>query len=689
MTTIPNLNPLPAVTGDDYLITHDITTNRSGRVSAEYLREYVNSGISSDQISYLSGNVEEQLDKSTRIVPLVSDLATTEGNAGDIVYVKGHTIEGFGGGHFTARSSIGYSTNNGTVVVNGGIAWTRNYDGAVNPIMFGAIPNGIVNCGPAIQAAINFVGEVGEVWYPTGTYYVNSTINLIPQQVHKGFGSIIKVGSGVTAFQRTTDGFPGRIGFHDFRFEGVGDTGKALSIVNNTPFVKISNCWFSNFFKAVELDGSYCSNIIDSWFYGNSYGTVLKNECHSSQFINCLWDANVNAGLAVNGTPTEGSLGSNIHNISTFGCGFQHSPYGVWIESCYDLHMVGTYHEGNTVCDLQLGVADAGAYERSCNSFKIDTWQSASPCASGTNIIIQHSVGGQLNGLSFNSGCSTTATLLSVDGFSDKIELDYHRHSTTTPTSSTPFLFTAPERVVVKNDGKTLYPRGMSTAIKFGTVAAMPEAIYSGNVPSSGRPALFLESLGANQDIVIKVNDIERHLDSANTLAFAIDHLNDSVVSGYRLLPNTDNTVSLGEASNRWTQVWATNGTIQTSDERDKEQISEIPTAWLEAWGDVEYSRFKFKDAVATKGEVARWHIGLIAQRIEAAFSARGLDAFQIGILCYDEWEAKTEDVLEEVAGEYTKVAKVELSPAGNRYGVRYEQALAMECAYLRYKLVN
>ena len=41
MTTIPNLPPLPVVTGDDLLITHDSTTNRSGRVSAQGIKDYI------------------------------------------------------------------------------------------------------------------------------------------------------------------------------------------------------------------------------------------------------------------------------------------------------------------------------------------------------------------------------------------------------------------------------------------------------------------------------------------------------------------------------------------------------------------------------------------------------------------------------------------------------------------------
>ncbi|NBW16670.1 MAG: hypothetical protein EBR82_52705, partial [Caulobacteraceae bacterium] len=39
--------------------------------------------------------------------------------------------------------------------------------------------------------------------------------------------------------------------------------------------------------------------------------------------------------------------------------------------------------------------------------------------------------------------------------------------------------------------------------------------------------------------------------------------------------PNTDNAVRLGASGVRWSAVWAANGTIQTSDERAKTDISD------------------------------------------------------------------------------------------------------------------
>jgi hypothetical protein len=143
--------------------------------------------------------------------------------------------------------------------------------------------------------------------------------------------------------------------------------------------------------------------------------------------------------------------------------------------------------------------------------------------------------------------------------------------------------------------------------------------------------------------------------------------------------------------------VFAANGTINTSDEREKDLIEEVPQAWLDAWADVKYARFKFKEAIEKKGDGARWHVGLVAQRVQQAFAAHGINAFDIGLLCYDEWEDQFEDVLAEqeitdAEGNKSKVLvktgeRIQTQKAGNLYGVRYEQALALECAYLRSKL--
>lgn len=111
--------------------------------------------------------------------------------------------------------------------------------------------------------------------------------------------------------------------------------------------------------------------------------------------------------------------------------------------------------------------------------------------------------------------------------------------------------------------------------------------------------------------------------------------------------PLADNTYSLGTSELRYSVVYAGSGTISTSDERTKQQISGVPDDWLDAWGDARWVRYKFNDAVAEKGDDARWHVGLTAQQVHAAFASRGIDAFTIGLIGRDVWDEQTEPVTE------------------------------------------
>ena len=143
--------------------------------------------------------------------------------------------------------------------------------------------------------------------------------------------------------------------------------------------------------------------------------------------------------------------------------------------------------------------------------------------------------------------------------------------------------------------------------------------------------------------------------------------------------PKVDNAYNLGDSGGRWKQLYAGTTTIETSDERLKDNIAAVPDEVLDAWGDVQWGQFQFKDALAEKGEdKARLHNGLVAQRIDAVFKAHGLDASRYGLFCYDEWEEIPEEKDEQ--GNIVEEAR----PAGEIYSLRYEEALCMEATYQR-----
>ena len=115
-----------------------------------------------------------------------------------------------------------------------------------------------------------------------------------------------------------------------------------------------------------------------------------------------------------------------------------------------------------------------------------------------------------------------------------------------------------------------------------------------------------------------------------------------------------DNVVALGGPSARWTTVYAVTGSINTSDRNLKENIESLSSEELRVASSISkiVKRYQLKDSVKEKGsESARYHVGVIAQEVEDAFTAEGLEARSYSLFC--------EDTLED---------------GSKRLGIRYEE---------------
>ena len=101
-----------------------------------------------------------------------------------------------------------------------------------------------------------------------------------------------------------------------------------------------------------------------------------------------------------------------------------------------------------------------------------------------------------------------------------------------------------------------------------------------------------------------------------------------------------DNTLDLGTAVGRWNDVFASNGTIQTSDQNEKQDIASATTKELNVAKKLStlFKTFRWKDRVAEKGDKARTHTGIVAQEVQSAFKAEGLDASNYGLFTSDTW---------------------------------------------------
>lgn len=144
------------------------------------------------------------------------------------------------------------------------------------------------------------------------------------------------------------------------------------------------------------------------------------------------------------------------------------------------------------------------------------------------------------------------------------------------------------------------------------------------------------------------------------------------------LAPNIDNTIALGGSGNRFTTVYATTGTINTSDEREKAWRGSLSSAEMTAARRIanELGFYQWNDAITEKGQDgARWHFGVRAQAVARILIEEGIEddqpinfapnehvaeppSFRTAFLCFDTWEATPQRL------------------AGNRFGLRVDQLI-------------
>ena len=153
------------------------------------------------------------------------------------------------------------------------------------------------------------------------------------------------------------------------------------------------------------------------------------------------------------------------------------------------------------------------------------------------------------------------------------------------------------------------------------------------------------------------------------------------------LIPNNDNSYKCGQSGRRWTQIWAVNGTIQTSDEREKNTIIDsdlgldfinklrpVSFKWNvgenvvteEEDGFDEKGKKKFKKIVTPK-EGIRTHYGFIAQEVEAILNGKDFGGFihdtdtDIKGLRYDQFTPIITKSIQEIVVKYdNKIQELE-----------------------------
>ncbi|TCP78313.1 endosialidase-like protein [Pseudomonas putida] len=238
---------------------------------------------------------------------------------------------------------------------------------------------------------------------------------------------------------------------------------------------------------------------------------------------------------------------------------------------------------------------------------------------------------------------------------------------------------------------------------------------------------------------------------SNDTLSLIAGGQSQFAINDEALYPSQDNARSIGTASRRPSVIYAATGAISTSDGNMKKIRGALSDPEIRAWSTVQTKVFQFLDMIETKGEeAARLHAGYIAQDVQDAFIAEGLDPSRYALWCEDEVfvqvtkrrvtkRQKVVEVLESIeeievqdgmavvkkitrpilqpqfellpvideqgnsveeAGGGTRTCSVPVmedheeefeasEPSGVRLGLRYEQCLVFEAAYLRSIIAN
>ena len=165
----------------------------------------------------------------------------------------------------------------------------------------------------------------------------------------------------------------------------------------------------------------------------------------------------------------------------------------------------------------------------------------------------------------------------------------------------------------------------------------------------SGNPSGFFNRLSSDGDIV-QFNKNGSTVGSIGFVSTGAYIQGETDHSGFRfgggqIIPfrngaDTDNTTDLGASGFRFDDIFATNATIQTSDQNEKQQIASLTTAEIAAAKAISqlFKTFKWNSSVTANGDAARTHTGVIAQEVETAMTNAGLDAGDYAFFISDTW---------------------------------------------------
>ena len=545
--------------------------------------------------------------------------------------------------------------------------YTQSDLGIVSITSFGAVGDGVTNNVNAITNAIaDATANNKPVYVPVdaagGNYAITSGTLTIPSTakiIYDGAARIFTSGAGVIANTGTHACLLGG--------GGIGDAGRLEKIlglridINGgvTGLVADGGSYRINRIRVLNdsIDATNDANPgskVDALFVQHTFGGVdCRGGRHAGEFAlgqNAITasdnpDRNY-VGLAATSTTLTGDGGSPGNNIGGY---FGINPVAANIGGRYIANL--TAMEANTVT-TDLGGSEVGYHAGiqivSTHRARggVDTAIAISLKSSST---VKYKTGIQLGDMNGENPLGTDSAVMRVtadttirDGFA-------------LPECTDNILESG--KVTIRNN--KFNSQAPAASLELGAV--------DGTVSSS---FIDLHSSGNNIDYDVRLQCAGG---SATIGSGALAVLAGDFSTSCQVRPNADDAYSLGTASRRWSVVYAATGTINTSDEKSKQDIEDLSEAEKQVALKLKklIRKFRFKNAVAVKGDDARIHVGVIAQDVIEAFKSEGLDPMRYGVVCYDEWDEQPEML--DTEGNVIK----EYRAKGDSYGVRYEELFA------------
>lgn len=208
------------------------------------------------------------------------------------------------------------------------------------------------------------------------------------------------------------------------------------------------------------------------------------------------------------------------------------------------------------------------------------------------------------------------------------------------------------------------------------TISNPPYGFYMGGITSISSDTLMTVSNASSRTISNHAYGIlPADTNIITTNVIKNKSTSNSITLNGDILPTFNAFQNIGSASVLWNTIYASTGSINTSDARLKTEIKPFTQDELNASIQIgkEIGTFKFLESINQKDENARTHIGLTVQRAIEIMKNNNLNPFDYGFICYDKWDAITKY---HSATEEKEAYLETIRPAGDLYSFRYTELL-------------